>query len=68
MFGTAHILVDVNGYFPTGSDFGSVTPFRLEDTRPGGVKVGSFDGSAGPLRVKVPVVAVCRRRVSMRCR
>ena len=48
--------------------FVAVTPFRVEDTRPGGVKVGSFDGSAGPLRVKVPVVAVCRRRVLTRCR
>jgi hypothetical protein len=33
--------------------FVAVTPFRLEDTRPGGVKVGSADGSAGPLRFNV---------------
>ena len=33
--------------------FGSVTPFRATDTRAGGVKVGSEDGLAGPLRVKV---------------
>lgn len=33
--------------------FVAVTPFRVVDTRSGGVRVGSVDGSAGPLRVKV---------------
>ena len=53
VYGTAHVLVDVNGYFPTGSTFGSVTPFRAEDTRLSGIRVGSVDGSAAALRVKV---------------
>ncbi|MGI9645715.1 MAG: S8 family serine peptidase, partial [Ilumatobacteraceae bacterium] len=52
VYGTSHILVDVNGYFPSESDFDEVEPFRLEDTR-GSAKVGSDDGSAGPLRFNV---------------
>ena len=29
-----HLVVDVNGYFPAGSGFAPLTPFRLLDTRP----------------------------------
>ena len=53
VYGTAHILIDINGYFPTGSDFGSVTPCRLRTPVRRGRKVGSADGSAGPLEVSV---------------
>ncbi len=31
----AHLIVDVNGFFPAGSDYRSLTPARLLDTRPG---------------------------------
>ena len=53
VFGLAHVLIDINGWFPTGSDFGAVAPFRLADTRPTGVKVGALDGSGEPLRINV---------------
>ena len=33
VYGAAHLLADVSGYFPTGSDFTSVTPARVLDTR-----------------------------------
>ena len=31
---SAQLIVDVNGYFPAGSEFRSLTPARLLDTRP----------------------------------
>jgi hypothetical protein len=31
----AHLLVDVNGFFPTGTEYRSLTPARLLDTRRG---------------------------------
>ncbi len=31
----AHLIVDVNGFFPAGADYRSLTPARLLDTRPG---------------------------------
>ena len=39
VYGAASLLIDVNGYFPTGSDFDPVPQQRLEDTRTG--QVGS---------------------------
>ena len=32
VYGTAHLLADVSGYVPTGSDFVSLTPARLVNT------------------------------------
>jgi hypothetical protein len=31
----AHLIVDVNGFFPAGADYRAVTPARLLDSRPG---------------------------------
>jgi len=31
----AHMIVDVNGFFPAGADYRALTPARLLDTRPG---------------------------------
>jgi hypothetical protein len=52
VYGRAHLLVDVSGYFPSGSGISSLTPARLLDTR-SGPKVGSFDGSVGPVVLNV---------------
>ena len=35
VYGTAHLIADVSGYFPTGSGF-SASPARVFDTRIGG--------------------------------
>ena len=53
VYGKAHLLVDVSGYFPTGTGITSLTPARLADTRASGAKVGSPDGSAGAFRMNV---------------
>ena len=68
VYGTAHILVDINGYFPTGSDFGSVTPFRLEDTRQVAAQGRLRRRRRPPLQFNVPVAAACPRPASTRCR
>jgi hypothetical protein len=52
VYGRAHLIVDVSGYFPTGEGINTVTPYRLTDTR-GGTKAGSANGTAGPLVVNV---------------
>jgi hypothetical protein len=39
---TTHLLTDVVGYIPTGSDYRSLTPARLLDTRDG---AATFDGA-----------------------
>lgn len=31
----SHVVVDVNGYLPTGADYNPLTPTRIADTRPG---------------------------------
>ncbi|MGA1346236.1 MAG: fibronectin type III domain-containing protein [Ilumatobacteraceae bacterium] len=51
VYGTAHLLVDVSGYFASG--FSPLTPARVVDTRPGGVRVGELDGSGVALEVQV---------------
>ncbi|MGA0270304.1 MAG: hypothetical protein ACO3ME_08425, partial [Ilumatobacteraceae bacterium] len=42
VYGTAHLIADINGYFSSG--FESLTPSRLLDTRSGD-SVGELDGS-----------------------
>jgi hypothetical protein len=42
----AHLVVDVNGYFPAGADYRALTPARLLDTRRGqGTTDGRFAGT-----------------------
>jgi hypothetical protein len=54
-FGTAHLIADVTGWFPTGSSYGALTPDRVLDTRTG-------VGAAGPVgagqSIRVPVTGV----------
>ena len=45
VYGKTHLLADVSGYFPSG--FEALTPKRLLDTRPSGVKVGSLAVAGG---------------------
>lgn len=52
VFGGAHLLADVSGYFPVAAGFVPITPLRLSDTRRTEV-VGALDGTAGPLEVRV---------------
>ena len=52
VYGVAHLLADVSGYFPTGSDFTTLTPARVLDTRAGG-KVGSASGGAAAFELSV---------------
>jgi hypothetical protein len=52
LYGTAHLIADVSGYFPIGSDFTSLTPTRLLDTRATG-KVGNAAGTGAPLELSV---------------
>ena len=37
--GTTHLIVDIMGWYPTTSDFVSLSPARLADTRPGNATV-----------------------------
>lgn len=50
VYGTAHVLVDVSGYFVAG--FSGRSPLRVVDTRRT-TRIGSADGSAGPLVVEL---------------
>jgi hypothetical protein len=52
VYGTAHLIADVSGYFPTGSGFSSLSPARVLDTR-GGAKVGNAAGTGAPYVLKV---------------
>ena len=47
VYGTAHLLADVSGYFPAGSGFTSLVPTRVMDTR-GGAKIGNAAGTGAP--------------------
>ena len=49
VYGTAHLLADVSGYFPTGSDFTTLDTGPCA-RHPRGAKVGSAAGSGAPLR------------------
>jgi hypothetical protein len=53
VYGKAHLLADVSGYFPWGPGFTSLSPGRIVNTRDSGIKVGSLDGSGTPLEVTV---------------
>jgi len=52
VYGTAHLLADVSGYFPAGSGFASLTPARILNTR-AGAKVGNAAGTGAPFVLKV---------------
>jgi peptidoglycan hydrolase-like amidase len=52
VFGGAHLIMDVSGYFPAESGFLPIVPTRAADTRRS-ERVGGLDGSAGPLEVRV---------------
>lgn len=52
VFGGAHLIMDVSGYFPAGSGFIPVVPSRAADTRRS-ERVGALDGTSGPLEVQV---------------
>lgn len=52
VFGGAHLIIDVFGYFPAGAGFTPVTPVRMVDTRQS-TRVGALDGTAGPLEVRI---------------
>ena len=52
VYGTAHLLADVSGYFPAGSSFSSLSPARVLNTR-GGAKVGNAAGTSAPYVLKV---------------
>ena len=43
----SHFVVDVTGYFPSGSDYRPLTPARLLDTRPGMATVDGRDAGGG---------------------
>ena len=52
VYGKAHLLADVSGYFSSG--FSSLSkPERLMDTRPSGNKVGAIDGSGSAYELQV---------------
>ncbi|MCU1391703.1 MAG: hypothetical protein JWM34_131 [Ilumatobacteraceae bacterium] len=47
--GTTHVIVDVLGYFPTGTPFTGTVPARLLDTRPGFTTVDSIGAGGGAI-------------------
>jgi hypothetical protein len=51
VYGTAHLLVDVSGYFTSG--FVPFSPVRVVDTRPLLGRVGAVDGSGSVFEVQV---------------
>jgi hypothetical protein len=46
--GATDLIADVNGYFPTGSAFTSLTPARVLDTRTGGTTIDNAQAALGP--------------------
>lgn len=48
--GSADVVVDVLGWFPTGGGFTGLTPARLLDSRAGGVTVDGAQQATGALR------------------
>ena len=52
VYGSAHLLADVSGYVPTGSDFTTLVPARVLDTRASG-KIGNASGSAAAFELSV---------------
>jgi surface antigen len=53
--GTAHLIVDVQGWLPTGTSFNAFNPVRILDTRSG---VGGFTGAVGQTKIDVTVTGV----------
>ena len=54
VYGAAHVIVDVNGWFASGTGFTTVTPSRVMDTRDGtgavpSSRIGNFSGTAPDL-------------------
>ena len=54
VYGSAHVIIDVNGWFSTGAGFKTVDPSRVMDTRDGTgavstTRVGNFTGTAADL-------------------
>ena len=47
--GTTHVIADVAGWFPVGSDYRTVSPARLMDTRPTGTTIDGIFGATGAL-------------------
>ncbi len=52
VYGRAHLLADVSGYFPAGAGFNSMSPTRVLDTR-GGAKVGNAAGTGTPVTLSL---------------
>ena len=52
VYGTAHLLADVSGYFRPGTGFNSLNPARLLDTR-GAARVGNAAGTGAPYVLNV---------------
>lgn len=46
----AHLIVDVNGFFPAGADYRALTPARLLDSRPGQRTTDGRHAGTGALR------------------
>jgi hypothetical protein len=42
-----HLVVDINGFFPTGTDYRPLTPARLLDTRPDHQTIDGIDAGRG---------------------
>ena len=58
VYGTAHVIVDVNGWFASSAGFTPVAPSRVMDTRDGSgpvpiARVGNFTGNAVDLSFTV---------------
>jgi subtilisin family serine protease len=58
VYGIAHVIVDVNGWFASGAGFTPVAPSRVMDTRDGtgpvaAARVGNFLGTASDLAFTV---------------
>jgi len=52
VYGTAHLLADVSGYFATGAGFNALTPARIMNTLDG-AKVGNAAGTGAAFVFKV---------------
>ncbi len=52
VYGSAHVIIDVNGAFDSGVGYGSIVPARLADTRSIG-RVGNNTGTGADLEVQV---------------
>ena len=53
VFGTAHVIIDVNGAITDEATFGAVSPVRVADSRRSSGPVGEVNGAGGPFRVQI---------------